>query len=276
MMIRSMISDFIEEFGGFLGFTDEQYREFTTENPGVNLPQRARIRLEYGQNRDGYWRAPAFLAQVKTAVAIAEAKYPRATHDIVFVFDHSSNHAARSADALVANAMNVSVGGKQPKMRDTVWNGQPQKMVCDDGQPKGLRMVLEERGVNVAGKLRDKLVAILKEHDDFKAEKSMVERFIFSRGHDCLFLPKYHFELNPIERVWRRAKDEARKTCRYNIASLRSSIDSALDTVSVDLFRKFFRKTRELVQAYVDGNTCYTVDSAAKTYKSHRRVFGKI
>ena len=87
-------------------------------------------------------------------------------------------------------------------------------MVLDDGRAKGLRIVLQERGVAVDGKNRPELEAILKEHDDFKNEKSMVERFISSRGHECLFLPKYHCELNPIERVWGRAKDHTRKSCK--------------------------------------------------------------
>ena len=47
--------------------------------------------------------------------------------------------------------MNVSDGGKQPKRRDTVWNGRAQSMTTASGQPKGLRTVLEERNVNTTG-----------------------------------------------------------------------------------------------------------------------------
>ena len=36
-------------------------------------------------------------------------------------------------DALNAERMNVRDGGKQPFMRDTVWDGEPQSMVTDDG-----------------------------------------------------------------------------------------------------------------------------------------------
>ena len=56
-----MISDFIEEFGGFLGFTDEEYIEYKSQHPESVLPQTARISLEYGCNRDGYWRSDAFV-----------------------------------------------------------------------------------------------------------------------------------------------------------------------------------------------------------------------
>ena len=50
------------------------------------------------------------------------------------VFDHSCGHTAFAEDALIASKMNK---GKQPKMRDTVWNGQPQTMTLPDGRPKG-------------------------------------------------------------------------------------------------------------------------------------------
>src|ERR1041384_2769783 len=71
----------------------------------------------------------------------------------VFAFDNSSSHAAFAADALNARAMNVKPGGKQPKMRDTIFDGQVQQMVFPDnypdpslrGEAKGMRFVLEER-----------------------------------------------------------------------------------------------------------------------------------
>ena len=37
----------------------------------------------------------------------------------VFAFNNSSNHAIFSKDILIANRMNLSLGGKQPIMRDT-------------------------------------------------------------------------------------------------------------------------------------------------------------
>ena len=60
---------------------------------------------------------------------IAELKYPKEEgwrH--VWIFDHSSCHAAMADDALDAAKMNVNLGGKQRKMRDTVWKSADQKM----------------------------------------------------------------------------------------------------------------------------------------------------
>ena len=64
--------------------------------------------------------------------------------------------------------MNKGSGRKQPKMRDTVWSGQPQAMTLPDGRPKGAALVLEERGYDTRGMKLDEMRAILANHDDFK------------------------------------------------------------------------------------------------------------
>ena len=67
--------------------------------------------------------------------------------------------------------MNVKPGGKQPVMHDTVYNGKSQKMVLRDGTPKGMKLVLQERGVDVSGmKAEDTRLALQQMHD-FKYEK---------------------------------------------------------------------------------------------------------
>ena len=80
----------------------------------------ARELLEYGDHAEAYWTNDRFMRQ--EAVKIAELKYPkekRFRH--CWIFDHSSCHAARSEDALDVSKMNMNPGGKQPKMRDTIW-----------------------------------------------------------------------------------------------------------------------------------------------------------
>ena len=108
-------------------------------------------------------------------------------------------------DALDVNKMNVRPGGKQRLMHDTLWNGISQSMTfMEDGQKvaKGREMVLQERGISTHGKNKEWMQKELSEHSDFKHEKSMIETFLVQRGHTPLFLPKFHPELNPIERVW--------------------------------------------------------------------------
>ena len=94
--------------------------------------------------------------------------------------------------------MNACPGGKQPLMWDTVWQGRVQKMVFSVGVAKGLIQVLKERGKYRNGMKLDEMRAELASHQDFKEEKTRIEHFLNRRGHCCLFLPKFHCEINPI------------------------------------------------------------------------------
>ena len=103
--------------------------------------------MEYGESKEGYWTSEKFIKQIKNSVMIADFKYPKNDgYRVVWIFDHSSCHGAYSKDSLNAYKMNTKPGGKQPQMRDTVWNGKVQKLVFRIGIPKGLMQVLNERG----------------------------------------------------------------------------------------------------------------------------------
>ena len=99
------------------------------------------------------------------------------------------------------------------------------------------------------------MVKIVSEMRDFKFQKTRVEELILSKGHRVMFLPKFHCELNPIERVWCQAKQFTRSHCDYSFPNLEKIIDEALDSVSLELMRKYFRKVREYHRAYREGNT---------------------
>ena len=57
--------------------------------------------------------------------------------------------------------MNVRPGEKQPVMRDTNFNGEIQKMVLPGGRPKGMKIVLQERGVDTSGMNAEKVRKIM-------------------------------------------------------------------------------------------------------------------
>ena len=215
-----MVSDFIDEKNGFLRLTQEEYDQAKQSNP--NIWMEARTLLEYGENREGYWNSERFMNQIKMAVKIAEIKYPKCDNwRHVWTFDHSSCHAAMPDDALDVNKMNVNPGGKQKVTRDGLYNGKVQHMNYAIGIPKGLRVVLEERGINTQGMVGDEMREISGSHADFKNEKSLIERFLVEeKKHIVYFLPKFHPELNPIERVWAQSKKYTRAHCKYNLPSL--------------------------------------------------------
>ena len=116
-----MVSDFVDEHYGFLALSDSEYEAAKASNPRIR--RYAREFLEYVENREGYWTRDKFISQMQRSIEIAEIKYPKEDgwrH--VWVFDHSSCHAAMADDALDVNKMNVKPGGKQRIMRDTTWN----------------------------------------------------------------------------------------------------------------------------------------------------------
>src|SRR5204862_3084835 len=95
------------------------------------------------------------------------------------------------------------------------YRGQLQKMMMPSCEPKGLKAVLEERGFDVS-KLHAKcspvcpfesknccMARLLSQQDDFAKQPSMLETLIRDSGHLCIFLLKFHCELNPIEMVWK-------------------------------------------------------------------------
>ena len=65
-----------------------------------------------------------------------------------------------------------------------------------------------------------------------------------------MFIPKFHCEINPIERVWCSAKQYTRAHCDYTFQGLERTIEKALDSVNVEMIRKYFRKVREYHRAY--------------------------
>ncbi|KAJ3978884.1 hypothetical protein F5890DRAFT_1559520 [Lentinula detonsa] len=204
------VSDFINQVDGRL----------VHRNSAGTIVRDARRVIYPGSNGDAWWDTEQLLTQVKDAISIFEEMHPEC--QALFIFDQSSAHASLGPDALCAWDMNKSDGGKQRKQRDTVipqsnphpdFQGKVQRMLLPDGQAKGLKRVLEERGFNVS-QLHTKcspvcpfentgccMARLLSQQDNFVNQPSMLEELITQKGHYCLFLPKFHCKLNPIEMV---------------------------------------------------------------------------
>ena len=264
-----MVSDFIDERNGFLALDQNEFEE--AQKSDITITQQARETLEYGESREGYWTSEKFMLQMNNAVKIADIKYPREEGwNVVWVFDHSSCHTAMAEDALDASKMNVKPGGKQPVMRATIWAGKVQEMTFALGVPKGMKQVLEERGIRTESLKAEDMRKILSNHEDFRNEKPKVME---EKGYTALILPKFHPELNPIERVWGQAKRYSKSHCNYSLPSLRKVIDPALDSVTLENIIKFNRKARDYMFAYFEGiQAGPNLDKQIKLYRSHRRV----
>ena len=138
-------------------------------------------------------------------------------------------------------------------------------------------MVLEERSISTAGKNADWMRETLAEHSDFRYEKRVVECMLIDRVHIPCFLPKFHPELTPIERVWAQLKRYTRAHCKYSFPSLQKNIPLSYDSVTVENIRNHFRKVRYYMFCYLEGLTPgKELDQALLKYKtavtSHRRI----
>ena len=77
-----------------------------------------------------------------------------------------------ACDALNVKSMNVGPGSKQAKLRDTIWQGHPHRLTLPDGKPKGIKLVLEKRGIDTTGWTAKEMQAVLASHEDFTNERN--------------------------------------------------------------------------------------------------------
>ena len=118
------------------------------------------------------------------------------------------------------------------------------------GRHKGMETLLMERsllqpGSSLRGACESKSAhaannrccckRLLASQSDFKSETSGLDRVVTSGGHRCLFLPKYHCELNWIERYWGASKKYARRHCGYSLTALRVTVPIALSQTCDEL-----------------------------------------
>ncbi|TFK91730.1 hypothetical protein K466DRAFT_482133 [Polyporus arcularius HHB13444] len=275
------VSDFITESTGRLVLLGDE---------GEVLEDARKI-IFPGSNGDAWWDTAQLMVQVRAAIQIFEKAHPGCI--ALFIFDQSSAHASLPPDALRAFEMNKSNGGKQRRQRDTVipmsnpdpaFRGKPQSMTTQAGEAKGLQQVLEERGFNVK-KLRAKcspvcpfessgccMARLLSQQDDFVNQKSMLELVIEEAGHACIFLPKFHCELNPIEMYWGWSKYRYREVPKKNFEHAKQVAVGILNSCPTDVIRRFINRSWRFMDAYRQGLTGKAAEWAVRKQKSHRQV----
>ncbi|CDO77934.1 hypothetical protein BN946_scf184610.g1 [Trametes cinnabarina] len=276
------VSDFITAVSGRLVLLDAN----------GEIVEDARKIIFPGSNGDPWWDMAQLIEQVKRAITIFERAHPGCT--ALFVFDQSSAHAALSPIALRPFEMNKTNGGRQRKQCDTIIpmsnpdpdvRGQPQKMTLENGQAKGLQQVLTERGFTDLHKLRAKcspvcpfestgccMARLFSQQDDVKNQESMLEMVIKEAGHECIFLPKFHCELNPIEMYWGWCKYRYREVVKKNFEDAKRVAVAALDSCPIATIRRFINKSWRFMSAYRQGLTGAAAAWAVRKQKQHRQV----
>ena len=118
----------------------------------------------------------------------------------------------------------------------------------------------------------------------------MIETLIKGAGHKCIFLPKFHCELNLIEMVskhllnltnfsdqfipsqyWGWCKYRYREYPKANFAAAKERALQVLDTCPVEVIRRFINRSGRFLEAYRSGLTGKAAAWAVKKQK-HRAV----
>jgi hypothetical protein len=180
------------------------------------------------------------------------------------------------------------------------------------GRNKGLEIILSERGLYPAAGLKGACpnakshtpandcccVRLLATQPDFAAECSALQHLVEGQvaipgttmttaRHHCFFLPKFHCELNWIERMWGASKQYTRTHCLYTLPGLRETVPISLSqniddvpmhlrgsdnlpVAPVLLQRRWARISRQYMLEYRKGlNACDAI-KAVKCMRSKR------
>ena len=264
--------------------------------------------------------------QVDLACTIFQTVWGKPSESrFIFVghYDWSQGHAAMPPDALNAERMLVGTGGlTATHLRPTSWpytvNGHqhsiPRALLCEPncvickrdyekyGKPgspnfdpsfqsigvKGLKVVLEERGLLQQGWHQPEMVQALQKCSDFqKKDIDIIERAAVtaqmqsswqSYGYIALFGVKYHAELAHVERKWMLLKRAIRSKLDGTLPTLKRLLRDAWPRYTVGDARKAARHCRVSMKAYmVLGNTDLdTLREEELKMKGHRRVFDSV
>lgn len=79
-----------------------------------------------------------------------------------------------------------------------------------------------------------------------------IARYVVNRGYQCIYLPPYSPELNPIEQFWSIAYNKVKRSQFQTKEVLSTRITEACNNVSPEHLRAFGKTYLKI--AYVKGN----------------------
>ncbi|CAB1108389.1 unnamed protein product [Ectocarpus sp. CCAP 1310/34] len=246
-----------------------------------NDPSTAVVIMTVGQHQDGYWNCARMLEPIPGLIAIHELT-SEPHRQLVMVFDNSTGHSAFGAGALVGEHVALRPGGAQGALRNFEDDeGNPVHTTFrvvdntgqgkEDGEKDG-----DSGGSGAAGEAGKRrrccVVRVLSELKAFREELNMVEKLFKAHGHLCIFLPKYHPELNAIERYWGYIKHLLRLHCEYSLRHMLQVLPGALSGVPARFIRAWSRVTWLYIEAYDEGLEDYLEYRDLKEWGKHREA----
>ena len=93
--------------------------------------------------------------------------------------------------------------------------------------------------------------------------------------HLTIFYPKFHCELNFIERFWCAAKWNAREHCKYSLDGLRKGLPAVFSSVASVSVNRYYNCCVGAADAYTEGFKYGTKAFIERVYKNYRQVVDK-
>lgn len=207
-----------------------------------------------------------------------------------------------------ATLIGLPKGGKQLLMEMALWEGEPtlrlhecsackaenaatrQAITAFNRGGEGRQQVVDNTvqgedeggeggdsgGRGAAGEASERhrccVVRVPSELKPFREELNMVEKLSKAHGPLCIFLPKYHPELNAIERYWRYIKHLLHLHCEYSLRHMLQILPGALSGVPARFIRAWSRVTWLYIEAYDEGLVDYLEYRDLKEWGKHREA----
>eukprot|EP00752_Nemacystus_decipiens_P014964 g13323.t1 len=130
----------------------------------------------------------------------------------------------------------------------------------------------EAAGGTAARRQRCCVQRIFSELKAFKEQLNKVEQIFKAAGHICIFLPKYHPELNAIERYWGYIKHLLRLHCEYSLPHMLKILPGTMSDVPLEFIRAWSRVAWLYAEAYDYGLEDYLESRALKQWGKHREA----
>ncbi|OAX34548.1 hypothetical protein K503DRAFT_747250 [Rhizopogon vinicolor AM-OR11-026] len=110
-----------------------------------------------------------------------------------------------------------------------------------------------------------------------RGHSSIVAEIIENTGHLCIFLPKFHCELNFVEYFWGKVKKYFRDNCDGTFNTLKTNTPLAMQSVQLSTIRLWEHRMHHWMEVYRTGlntkDAQFRVRQFSSTkYKSYRRV----
>ncbi len=107
---------------------------------------------------------------------------------------------------------------------------------------------------------------------DFLEQREWIREVIENRVHYIIYYPKYHCELNFIERIWGYMKARIRKECDYIFAGLKARIPLVITSLKISFIRKVVRSYFRFMKCCENDLEGGLLEYVSKQYRSHRRI----